>query len=760
MKLRKRFALNFSLAAVFGAFLTLVAATGISLNAVRGLSEDFRSEVDFAMFTQSVDGAKALIGAFEAGIREPMRSGDSGRIDSIARAVLSAPNVVTVAVFDGGGKAIHDGKQMVSGQPDPAPKQVARKMDPGSIARWNDGETMVFATPVCVDGTCIGTVLVGMAGGVLKSAISSLEGQIETSERDFVDRLLTLGALALAATAVFAAALGFFLAGRVSTPIRALTGIFTRVAEGNHNIEIPSKERPDEIGDLARTLSSFLDISLAAARTQSALEGASAKFMITDAIGRIVSVNSAAADMFQRLEADIRVAIPSFDAGHLIGSEFGALVGEEAFREIEEQIDGRLASRDVDSGESEEDDQAVICRKRIKIDERTFDLAVTPVVNFAGERLGFAIEWRDMTQQLATEAEVAEIVAAAGQGDFSRRLDETGKDEFMFELARGINKLLATVENGLTQIVEVIAAFADGDLTKRMHGEYHGEFLRLREDSDRMVDRVAAIVRQIGDVTDAVQQAANNINSGVTDLSARSEQQAATMTQTTASMAELAQAVNRNSDSAREASDVAAAAREVAEKGGSLAQSAVSAMGEISGSSTRITDIVGLIQEIAFQTNLLALNASVEAARAGDAGKGFSVVANEVRALAQRAAGASREIQDLIVNSDNQIQQGVELVNSAGGALNEIVKSAKSVADHVSEIAAASHQQKSGIETVSGSIDGMDVITRKNVLLVEETNSALLAAQRQIGELQRAVGFFRLARAEDHTDPAFMRPTG
>ena len=170
-------------------------------------------------------------------------------------------------------------------------------------------------------------------------------------------------------------------------------------------------------------------------------------------------------------------------------------------------------------------------------------------------------------------------------------------------------------------------------------------------------------------------------------------------------------------------------------------------MGGIEESSRRITDIVGLIQEIAFQTNLLALNASVEAARAGEAGKGFAVVANEVRALAQRAAMASKDIKELIVNSDIQVKSGVELVNKAGASLGEIVTSVKKVADFVSEIAAASQEQSAGIDQVSNAVTNMDEMTQQNAALVEETTAALNSAQAQIEDLRQVVGFFKTRQA-------------
>jgi len=312
-----------------------------------------------------------------------------------------------------------------------------------------------------------------------------------------------------------------------------------------------------------------------------------------------------------------------------------------------------------------------------------------------------------------------------------------------------MNELVENVEKGLSQISDVMSAFADGDLTKRMDGGYRGEFMRLSDYCNRMGDQMVSIVTQIGKVTNAVQSAAGEISSGVSDLSVRTEHQASSLEETSASMEELAATVRQNSENAEEADRAAIVARDVAINGGTVANQAVSAMDEIADSSKKITEIVGLIQEIAFQTNLLALNASVEAARAGEAGRGFAVVANEVRALSQRAASASKDIKELILNTDDQIQSGVAMVNNAGNSLEEIVASVKTVADYVSEIAAASREQTSGIEQVSSSMTAMDEMTQQNATLVEETTLALASAEGQISDLKNAVGFFKIANTAE-----------
>ena len=362
-----------------------------------------------------------------------------------------------------------------------------------------------------------------------------------------------------------------------------------------------------------------------------------------------------------------------------------------------------------------------------------------------------ATEQQNLAEEAAREqsfrTKFDTIVQAAIVGDFTARVDVEGTDGVMRRISEGMNTLLATVDQGLSETVAVVSAMAQGDLSKKIEGNYQGSFANLKEDTNRMSDQMRTIASRIAVTSNSVGDATGEIASGVNDLSGRTEHQASSLEETTASMEELAATVKQNADNAQEANQVAAAARESASNGGQVVDDAVSAMSRIEDSSKQITDIVGLIQEIAFQTNLLALNAAVEAARAGDAGKGFAVVANEVRALAQRAGQASKDIQDLITNSDNQVREGVELVNKAGTSLEDIVGSVKKVADFVSEIAAASQEQSAGIDQVSRAINSMEEMTQQNGALVEETTAALQSAQTQVSDLRQVVAFFKTDNA-------------
>jgi methyl-accepting chemotaxis protein len=300
---------------------------------------------------------------------------------------------------------------------------------------------------------------------------------------------------------------------------------------------------------------------------------------------------------------------------------------------------------------------------------------------------------------------------------------------------------LQTLGAGLSQL-------ARGDLTFRLPHEIDENYRQIRDDFNRMGEQMAKMVGQIGAASNSVHSATHEISMGVSDLSVRTEQQASSLEETAASMEELSATVRQNAGNAQEANRLAAMARLLATGGGEIAGRAVDAMDKIEQSSLKVSEIVGLIQEIAFQTNILALNAAVEAARAGEAGRGFAVVANEVRALAQKSATASKDIKALIAHTGVDVGEGVSLVKQAGSSLTEIASSVRKVADIVSEIAAASQEQASGIDQISRAITNMDEMTQQNAALVEETNAALQSAQHQVADLREAVAVFQMTERE------------
>ncbi len=342
------------------------------------------------------------------------------------------------------------------------------------------------------------------------------------------------------------------------------------------------------------------------------------------------------------------------------------------------------------------------------------------------------------------EGDIQAIIDAAQVGDLSRRIDLQGKEGFFRELSSGINELLNTLGQVFEEVADVMGTIAKGDMTKAMTGDYKGQFTVVKNDINATRDNLEEIIFKLRDSAVQINSSSEEITAGNTSLSNRTEQQASALEETASSMEELTSTVRNNSDNAQLANKLATTARETAEHGGEVVGNAIKAMDEINTASSKIAEIIGVIDEIAFQTNLLALNASVEAARAGEQGRGFAVVATEVRNLAGRSATAAKEIKSLIQDSVEKVKAGADLVNESGETLSEIVIGVKKVGDIVSEIAAASLEQSSGIDQVNQAVTSMDELTQQNAALAEETSAASASMTDKASEMNNMMNFFTI----------------
>jgi methyl-accepting chemotaxis protein len=311
-------------------------------------------------------------------------------------------------------------------------------------------------------------------------------------------------------------------------------------------------------------------------------------------------------------------------------------------------------------------------------------------------------------------------------------------------ITRGLLKQLGA-EPGYTS--KIATSIAEGDLSIAIDTKSSDRGSLLTE-MKQMRNSLVDIVSQVRRGTQTITTASREIAAGNIDLSSRTELQASSLEKTASAMEELTSTVKQNADNAREANQLAATASDVARKGGEVVSQVVGTMGEINSSASKIADIIGVIDGIAFQTNILALNAAVEAARAGEQGRGFAVVASEVRNLAQRSAAAAKEIKTLIGDSVEKIGRGSKLVGQAGVTMDEVVDSVKRVTNIMSEIANASAEQSAGIEQVNLSIIEMDGMTQQNAALVEQAAAAFQSLQDQAAELQRVVSIFKLEGEE------------
>ena len=336
------------------------------------------------------------------------------------------------------------------------------------------------------------------------------------------------------------------------------------------------------------------------------------------------------------------------------------------------------------------------------------------------------------------------LIARAMQGDFSGRMEERHGDPEIDRISDNLNAMLNSIEAALDEAETVLGALARADLRERMRGNYAGAFDRLKASTNNVADKLAEMVGDLRETSRALKTATAEILAGANDLSERTTRQAATIEETSAAMEQMAATVSLNAERARDASSSTDKVTHVVEASSAVMDEATSAMSAIETSSSKISNIIGLIDDIAFQTNLLALNASVEAARAGEAGKGFAVVAVEVRRLAQSAAQASAEVKVLIEQSASEVRNGTRLVADVAGRLGDIIEGVRQTASVMETIASDSQAQASGIAEVNVAVRQMDEMTQHNAALVEEMNASIEQTEGQAGKLDTIVETFTL----------------
>ena len=507
--------------------------------------------------------------------------------------------------------------------------------------------------------------------------------------------------------------------------------IAQRVAHGDLAEDVPLKDNDNS--SLLFNMQAMLPVlrqqkalAIENTRVRAALDSVTANVMIADVERTIMYANPAVLQMLRTAESDIQKALPQFRSGSVLGGSM------DVFHRNPAHQMNLLANLNS------------TYHAQINVGGRIFSLTANPIFDNDKTRLGTVVQWADRTQEVAAEDAISSMVNAASIGDFSQRIEMSGKTGFFKTVAEGLNTLADTTEKTLQEVGTVLQALSKGDLTQQVESELSGTLGQLKDATNVTVENLKGIILQIREATETIGTASKEIAVGNQNLSSRTEQQAASLEETASSMEELTSTVKQNADNARQANQLASAASETAVKGGTVVGQVVGTMQEIQTSAKKIVDIIGVIDGIAFQTNILALNAAVEAARAGEQGRGFAVVASEVRSLAQRSAAAAKEIKALIGDSVEKVDNGAKLVNSAGQTMQEIVQSVKRVTDLMTEISQASQEQNTGIEQVNITITQLDEGTQQNAALVEEAAAAAESLEEQANQLDETVSAFNL----------------
>lgn len=449
------------------------------------------------------------------------------------------------------------------------------------------------------------------------------------------------------------------------------------------------------------------------ARIRQALDNCTTNVLIADATGKINYANRTVLAMFAEAEQDMQQKLPQFHAAQILGGNI-QLFQSESQATLPIHLNTSFTNE-------------------ITIGKRIFTIAITPVFDASNLRLGSVLEWKDRTQEVATEKAVSEVVQGATEGDFSRRISSAVQEGFLFNLIAGMNQLMATSEQGLQEVVRMFAAMADGDLQQRISADYAGTFGQIKNDANATCEKLANIIAEVLTSANALTAASNQVSATAQSLALSASDQASGVQRAGDSVVAMSTSVEQNSENAHLTDGMAAQSAQEAIEGGDAVTATISAMKQI---ATKIS----IVDDIAYQTNLLALNAAIEAARAGQHGKGFAVVAAEVRKLAERSQFAAREIGGLASES-------VQISEKAGKVLSNMIPSIRKTSNLVQEITVASQNQATNLHAVRSAMNDLNQSTQQNASAAEQLAATAEEMSGQASALQEMMQFFKIQEA-------------
>ncbi len=522
----------------------------------------------------------------------------------------------------------------------------------------------------------------------------------------------------------------------LTEPLVEAINVAKSIANGNLDNVIKNKGN-NEISQLLRALGNMQDnLNERTKATQrelgintrikQALDNVSGNVMVLNKSHKVVYTNTALLKLL-KCQSDV-FKLPTDDIGGLHAADvFTAL---------------NMNSTKLVGFEQQQYQESIVCGI-------TLNFTANPVFDVSGEQLGTVVEIVDRTPEVKTQNEIQQVVDNALRGDFSERITIDDKSGFFQSFSTSINQLVDVSDQVTTDALRIFSALAKGDLTQTITTEYHGQFDQLKIDANATVEQLTAIVSKIQQSANSVNSEAQQLSYGNEDLHKRTVEQSASLEETNVALLEITNTVQDNSSYASTAHVLAQKARQYAEQGGDVVQKAISAMENINHSTSNISEIISLIDNIAFQTNLLALNAAVEAARAGEQGRGFAVVAGEVRNLAGRSAAAAKDIKNLISDAQTKVSDGSTLVTDTGGTLQNIIDSVTEVSSVVANIDNASQSQSSSMEEINQTTKHLENITVKNSELVSHAANSSSNLTSHAQELKALIAFFSVHKKQE-----------